>query len=215
MGSADADSFGAAGFVRLMSRNRDCHPFRAPSISDSPTSSGHRRKWRPDRAAEARPGCNAASLGQSTGRTAIALRQIASLKSEIATFRRDLVPLRERVGKLEQTEKAKRESDQQEAADKSGTAANKPSEDNRTDQGGLRLSREEAELIRNYIKPALSTDITAPPINVGDAVSGATIPLPRRSRNCSAPDLQPATALIYHSEKFRIRNVSGQKLKKH
>jgi hypothetical protein len=110
---------------------------------------------------------------------AIALRQVTSLKSEIATLHRDLLPLRERVGKLEQTEKAKRESDQQEAApNKSGTAANKPGQDNRADQGGLTLSREEVELIRSYIKPAPSADIAAPAINVGDAFSGATIPLP-------------------------------------
>ena len=109
---------------------------------------------------------------------AIALRQIASLKSEIATFHRDLLPLRERVGKLERTEKARRESDQQAAPDKSGTVANKPGEDNRIDQGGLSLSREEIELVRSYIKPAPLADIAAPPINVGDAVSGATIPLP-------------------------------------
>jgi hypothetical protein len=110
---------------------------------------------------------------------AIALRQIASLKSEIATLHRDLLPLRERVGKLEQTEKAKRDSDQQEAApDKSRTAANKSGGDNRTDQGGLSLSREEVELIRSYIKPAPSADIAAPAINVGDPFSGATIPLP-------------------------------------
>jgi hypothetical protein len=102
---------------------------------------------------------------------AIALRQMASLKSEIATLHRDLLPLRERVGKLEQTQ-------QEAAAEKSGTAANKPGEDNRPDQGGLSLSREEVELIRNYIKPAPSADIAAPAINVGDAVSGATIPLP-------------------------------------
>ena len=109
---------------------------------------------------------------------AIALRQTITLKAEIATLHRDLLPLRERVEKLEQTEKAKRESDQQEAADKSGTAAKKPGEDNRADQGGLSLSREEVELIRNYIKPAPSADIAAPAINAGDVVSGATIPLP-------------------------------------
>jgi hypothetical protein len=109
----------------------------------------------------------------------IALRQIVTLKSEIATLHRDLPPLRERIGKLEQTEKARRESDQQEAAsDKSGTATNKPGEDNRADHGGLNLSREEVELIRNYIKPAPSADIAAPAINVGEAVGGATIPLP-------------------------------------
>jgi hypothetical protein len=107
---------------------------------------------------------------------AIALRQVASLKSEIAMLHRDFLPLRERVGKLEQTEKAK---DQQEAAsDKSGTATNKPGEDNRADHGGLNLSREEVELIRNYIKPAPSADIAAPAINVGEAFGGATIPLP-------------------------------------
>jgi hypothetical protein len=42
----------------------------------------------------------------------------------------------------------------------------------------LTLSREEVELIRNYIKSAPSADIAAPTINVGDTVSGATIPLP-------------------------------------
>jgi hypothetical protein len=110
---------------------------------------------------------------------AIALGQIKSLKSEIATLHRELLPLRERVGKLEQTEKAKRESDQQEAApDKSGKEKNKPGEESRADQGGLSLSREEVELIRNYIKPSPLTDIAAPAINVGDPIGTATIPLP-------------------------------------
>jgi hypothetical protein len=106
---------------------------------------------------------------------AIALRQVTSLKSEIAMLHRDFLPLRERVGKLEQTEKAK---DQQAAADKSGTVTNKPDEDNRADHGWLNLSREEVELIRNYIKAAPSADIAAPAINVGEAFGGATIPLP-------------------------------------
>ncbi|MEH2469330.1 hypothetical protein V1284_000774 [Nitrobacteraceae bacterium AZCC 2299] len=42
----------------------------------------------------------------------------------------------------------------------------------------MNLSREEIQIIRNYIKPAPSVDPTAPVINVGDFVSGGILPLP-------------------------------------
>ena len=43
---------------------------------------------------------------------------------------------------------------------------------------GLNLSREEIQLIRDYIKPAPTAGAAAPAINVGDTVDGGTIPLP-------------------------------------
>jgi len=108
---------------------------------------------------------------------AIAFGQIQSLKSDVAALRREVLPVRERIARLEQIEKAKRELDQQETQNKSDTEKNQPGEV-RADQAALNLSREEIQLIRNYIKPAPSAGAAAPAINVGDTVSGAMIPLP-------------------------------------
>jgi len=109
---------------------------------------------------------------------AIAFGQIQSLKSDLAALRRELLPVRERIARLEQIEKSKREFDQQEETqNKSDTEKNPPGEV-RADQAALNLSREEIQLIRNYIKPAPSAGAAAPAINVGDTVSGAMIPLP-------------------------------------
>jgi hypothetical protein len=109
---------------------------------------------------------------------AIAFGQIQSLKSDLAALRRELLPVRERIARLEQIEKSKRELDQQEETqNKSDTEKNPPGEV-RADQAALNLSREEIQLIRNYIKPAPSAGAAAPAINVGDTVSGAMIPLP-------------------------------------
>jgi len=47
---------------------------------------------------------------------AISFAQIQSLKSDIAALRRELLPAKERIAKLEQIEKAKRDLDQQEEA---------------------------------------------------------------------------------------------------
>ena len=92
---------------------------------------------------------------------------------------RELLPLRERLGKLEQIENAKRDSNQQEEAqNKPDTEKNKLGGKTRTEQAALNLSREEIQLIRDYIKPAPSAGTGAPAINVGDPVGGAMIPLP-------------------------------------
>ena len=110
---------------------------------------------------------------------AITLGQIKSLKSDIATLHRELLPLRERLGKLEQVEKTKRDLEQQEEAqNRSGVEKNRPSGEIRIDQTALNLSREEIQLIRDYVKPAPFAGTAAPVINVGDSVSGAMIPLP-------------------------------------
>jgi hypothetical protein len=107
---------------------------------------------------------------------AIALGQIKSLKSDIALLHRELLPLRERLGRLEQAERTKKDSDQQEEAqNKSDTEKNK---EIRTDQSALNLSREEIQLIREYIKPAPVAGAAAPATNVGDPVEGGMIPLP-------------------------------------
>jgi hypothetical protein len=111
--------------------------------------------------------------------TAIAFGQIQSLKSDIAALRRELLPVKDRVAKLEQSEKAKRDAEQEEETQsKSEIDKNKTGNDARANQTGLNLSREEIQLIRDYIKPAPSSGPAAPPITVGDAVSGAMIPLP-------------------------------------
>jgi hypothetical protein len=110
---------------------------------------------------------------------AIALGQIKSLKSEIAVLHRELLPLRERLGKLEQIENTKRDSNQQEEAqNKPDMEKNRAGGETRAEQAALNLSREEIQLIRDYIKPATSAGSGAAPINVGDPVSGAMIPLP-------------------------------------
>lgn len=110
---------------------------------------------------------------------AIALGQIKSLKSEIAALHRELLPLRERLGKLEQIENTKRDSNQQEEAqNRPDTERNRAGGEPRTEQAALNLSREEIQLIRDYIKPATSAGSGAAVINVGDPISGAMIPLP-------------------------------------
>ncbi|MGY3590492.1 hypothetical protein ACVIGB_009925 [Bradyrhizobium sp. USDA 4341] len=107
---------------------------------------------------------------------AIALGQITSLKSDNATLRRELIPLRERLVRLEQ-DSAKREAAQQdEAQDK--LEADKKAADAGSEPAALNLSREEIQIIREYIKAAPSAGADATMINVGDPVTGGMIPLP-------------------------------------
>lgn len=106
----------------------------------------------------------------------IAFVQIKSLKLDIALLNREVLPLRERLARLEQAEKSKQDSDQQDSGlSKSGAPKNKPVAEI---QPPLNLSREEIQLVRDFIKPAPSGGPALPPINVGDSVGGATIPLP-------------------------------------
>ena len=48
----------------------------------------------------------------------------------------------------------------------------------RSEPAPLNLSREEVQIIKDYIKPAPFAGTPAPPINVGDPVSIGTFPLP-------------------------------------
>ncbi|PDT76892.1 hypothetical protein CO675_14840 [Bradyrhizobium sp. C9] len=125
---------------------------------------------------------------------AIALGQISSLKSDNAALRRELVPLRERLVRLEQ-DAAKREAAQQEAQDR--LEADKKASDAGSEQTALNLSRDEIQLIREYIKAAPSAAGGGPPINVGDPVTGGMIPLP-------SPLTEKAPRLV--GARFAIRN---------
>ncbi|MBR1250000.1 hypothetical protein JQ609_24130 [Bradyrhizobium sp. AUGA SZCCT0169] len=108
----------------------------------------------------------------------IALTQIRSLKSEIATLQRELSPLRERAAKADFLEKAKQKADQQTESQTKSGAEKKAGADPRTEQAALNLTPEEIRLIRDFIKPAPAAGTPAPAIKVGDTVGIATIPLP-------------------------------------
>jgi len=110
---------------------------------------------------------------------AIAFGQIQSLKSDVAALRRELLPVKERVTKLEQIEKEKRDLDEpEETQTRADAEKNKPGAEIHPAQSALNLSREEIQLIRDYIKPAPTAGTAAPAINVGDTVDGVMIPLP-------------------------------------
>jgi hypothetical protein len=105
------------------------------------------------------------------------LTQIRSLKSEVASLERELFPLKERLAKIDQAEKMKRDLEQKEAQSKASQNSTSFSV-SRVERISLSLSREEVQLIRDYIKPAPFTGTAAPAINVGDPITGGTIPLP-------------------------------------
>lgn len=109
----------------------------------------------------------------------IALTQIRSLKLEIATLQRELLPLRERVARAELLEKAKQAADQQkEAQSKAAAEKNRAGADPRSEPAALNLTPEEIRLIRDFIKPAPASGTPAPAIKIGDPINVATIPLP-------------------------------------
>jgi len=110
--------------------------------------------------------------------TVIALTQIRSLKTEVATLHRELSLLKERTARMVD-EIANRDANQQkEATNKSSVEKSGVGPDGRTDQATLNLTQEEVGLIRDFIKPAPVAGTPAPAINVGDTVDVATIPLP-------------------------------------
>jgi hypothetical protein len=110
---------------------------------------------------------------------AIAFGQIQSLKSDVAALRRELLPVRERITRLEQIEKERRDLDEpEETQTRADAEKNKPGAEIHPAQSTLNLSREEIQLVRDYIKPAPTAGTAAPAINVGDPVVGIMIPLP-------------------------------------
>jgi len=102
----------------------------------------------------------------------VALTHIKNLKTEIASLKRELLPLRERLTRYDQAEKAK-EVEITAAAEKS-----KALTQSRAEQAPLTFSREEVQLIREYIKPAPFAGPAAPTLSVGDPVTSGTVPFP-------------------------------------
>ena len=107
----------------------------------------------------------------------LALTQIRSLKSEIATLQREISPLRERATRAELLEKANQNADQQKEFQTKPGAEKKAGADLQTEQAAFNLTADEIRLVRDFIKPAPAAT-PAPAISVGDSVGVATIPLP-------------------------------------
>jgi hypothetical protein len=141
---------------------------------------------------------------------AIAFGQIQSLKSDILAQRRELLSFKERIVRLEQIEKERRDSDQREdAQSKSDAEKNKPADEARTDQAGLSLSREEIQFIKDYIKPARAQGTPAPDIKVGDSVTGAMIPLPSQLME-KVPKLLGGKFMIRNGSIIVVKRASRQ-----
>lgn len=102
----------------------------------------------------------------------IVFMQVKSLKAEIAILQRDIIALRLRAARLDQIASAN------EARDKPSSEVPKPPAETRPDRASLNLSREEIQLIRDYIKPAPIAGSATDFIKVGDPVTGSTIPFP-------------------------------------
>jgi hypothetical protein len=141
---------------------------------------------------------------------AIAFGQIQSLKSDIAVLRRELLPVKERLAKFEQAEKQRQELEQQdEAQNKSETEIKKSSDEAGNNATALELTREEIQMIRDYIKPAPSAGAAAPTTNVGDTVAGAMIPLPSQLAE-KIPKLRGARFTTRNGSIIIVRRNSRQ-----
>jgi hypothetical protein len=141
---------------------------------------------------------------------AIAFGQVQSLKSDILAQRRELASTKERIARLEQIEKEKRNADQQdETLNKSDAEKGKPTGETLTDQAKLNLSREEIQFIKDYIKPAPAQGAPAPEINVGDPVTGAMIPLPLQLTE-KVPKLLGGKFMIRNGSIIVVKRASRQ-----
>jgi hypothetical protein len=127
----------------------------------------------------------------SSAGAAAALIQVKSLKSEVASLQRELLPLKEQVAKLDQLEWTK------DIPDRTSDDKIPSPKENRSEEAPLILSREEIQLIHDYIKPAPVAGSPTAAINVGDPVAGPMIPLP-------SPITEKVPKLL--GARFTIRN---------
>ncbi|UPK07902.1 hypothetical protein IVB05_07090 [Bradyrhizobium sp. 170] len=134
---------------------------------------------------------------------AAALIQIKTLKSELAALQRELLPLKLRVARLDQIEKSK------ETPDKVSDQKNQSPRESRAEEAPLLLSREEIQLIRDYIKPAPVVGSSTAPVSVGDPVTGPTIPFPSPVTE-KVPKLLGARFAIKNSTIIIVRKDSRQ-----
>jgi hypothetical protein len=122
----------------------------------------------------------------------VAVTQIRSLKMEISSLQRELSPLKERLSRLDQAEKAKEAKDAKARDESERRPAVLPQQ-----PAPLSLSREEVQLIRDYIKPAPASGPSTASVSVGDPVVWPTIPFP-------SPVSEKVPKLI--GARFTIRN---------
>jgi len=99
----------------------------------------------------------------------VAFTEVKALKSELAVTQREMSSSRDRLAKLEQIQRTRVDSER--PADQNVSPLRGP-------EPPLQLSREEIQLVRDYIKPAPIVGGPAEPIKVGDPVIGPTIPFP-------------------------------------
>lgn len=102
----------------------------------------------------------------------VAYMQAKSAKAELTALQRELLPLRERLARLEQGERSRQ------ALDRPSSLKERLGSGDVAAQAPLVLSREEIQLVRDYIKPAPVIGSSQPPIEVGDLVAGPTLPVP-------------------------------------
>lgn len=132
-----------------------------------------------------------------------ALMQVKSLKSELAAMQRELLPLKERIARLDLIERTR------EIPEKASRPPIPPPRENRPEEGPLVLSREEIQLIRDYIKPAPVVGASTTPINVGDPITVPTIGFPSPVTE-KVPKLLGARFVIRNGAIVIVRKDSRQ-----
>lgn len=102
---------------------------------------------------------------------AAVVMQFRSMKSEISYLQREVFSLRQQLLRIDQGERARQ-------IEERANAERTKSGDNPALEAPLSLTREEIQLIRDYIKPAPSAGPATAPVNVGDPIAWPVIPLP-------------------------------------
>jgi hypothetical protein len=139
----------------------------------------------------------------------IAVNQIKSLKSDITTLERQLVPLKKQVADAEQQQKTNSSDERNAAVEAVTTDKRKPIDESHSPSTTLILSPDEMRLIREYIKPAPFSSPSAQPINVGDPITIGTIPLPSPLTD-KIPKLLGARFTIHNGSIILLQRDSHQ-----
>lgn len=191
-----------------VSRREDL--FKALAASLERARSFWRRHWKHTTAARRSTGISGLAFALLTllivticAGALVALTHIKNLKTEITSLKRELLPLRERLTKYDQAEKAKK-IEITAAAEKSKALTH-----SRVEQAPLTFSSEEVQLIKEYIKPAPFAGPAAPTLSVGDPVTSGTIPFPSPLTD-KVPKLLGARFAIRNGAIIIVRKDSRQ-----
>jgi hypothetical protein len=107
-----------------------------------------------------------------------ALIEVKSARTELVALQRELLPLKERLARLEQGERSKQALDRPSSLRERLTGVDVAAQAPPAPRPPLDLSREEIQVIRDFIKPAPTPGSPLPPLAVGDPVTTPTIPVP-------------------------------------